>query len=86
MRQFNIYPNPFSHRISLEISSEEKETVIVSLLSKSGSIIRMFSWPLKPGINVTSLDGLRNLPAGEYGIQFKDTSGNILNTVAINKE
>lgn len=75
MDKVTVYPNPFQSRLSLELSSQENKTVIISMLNSQERIIKMFSWYVKAGTNKTDMDELGNLPAGSYHIYIKATDG-----------
>ncbi|MBC8035284.1 MAG: hypothetical protein H7Y03_14135 [Chitinophagaceae bacterium] len=86
MRQVNVYPNPFYSKISIELSSEGYENAIVSLTNDGNQIIKMFSWPLKPGTNKTALETLDALSEGTYTIAIKEETGKIISSVLIDKQ
>lgn len=85
MQRISVYPEQFISRITIEVTTEERQTAIVCLLDQSGRILRMFSWPLKPGTNKTALEGLDALPAGNYHMQVKQTTGKLLSSIALSK-
>ena len=86
MEQVTVYPNPFISKISLEITSLDNKTAIVSLLNSQERIIKMFSWNVKAGMNKTSINGLGSLPAGTYRLVLKETNGTPLHDTKITKE
>ena len=65
-------PTPFHSSVTLEINCEQNKTIIVRLVDEEGTIIRMLSWYVMRGSNVTSLTEL-TLGNGEY---FLDIMGN----------
>lgn len=86
MNKITIYPNPFTSRISVEITSEVNEHVIVSITNSEDRILKMFSWHLKPGANTTSIDRLGTLTAGTYYIHIKNSDGLALSKNVLEKE
>lgn len=85
MISMNIYPDPFTAKISLEVTCNAYESTIVSLLDNQNKIIKMFSWQLKPGTNKTSLESLGSLPQGDYYLNMKDINGTIISKKLIQK-
>lgn len=80
----SVYPVQFTDQLSLEVSVESKESVIVCLLDHELTILRMFSWPLQAGKNKVSFNDVASLPAGEYAVTIANHGGkNLFNTKVI---
>ena len=71
----SVYPDPFTDHLSLEVSVELKESVIVCMLDHEQAIVRMFSWPLQAGKNKVSFYDVKSLPAGEYSVTITNPGG-----------
>src|SRR5687768_15710868 len=61
-----VKPNPFSTTITLDISCDQSRHVIVRMFDEDGRIVKMLSWYLVKGTNVTSINELKNLTTGSY--------------------
>ena len=86
MKNITIYPSPFTQRVSVEITSDVNENLIVSMTNDQDRIIKMFSWHVRPGTNTTSIDGLGSLPSGSYCILVKNIDGTIQHKNVLHKE
>ena len=71
----SVSPNPFTSHLSLEVSVDGKESVIVSMLDHEQSIVRMFSWPLQAGKNKVSFNDVNSLGPGEYSVTVTNQGG-----------
>lgn len=80
-----IRPNPFSTTLTLDIGSEENKNIIVRMFDEKGKIIKMFSWYLVKGTNVTSINDLGNLNAGSYVLDIIDNEGTVLFSYTLEK-
>lgn len=84
--QLTARPNPFINSITVEINSPMDQHGIVRLIDGTGKIVRMLSWNLKRGLNITTLNGLKGLPDGIYYIDVVDAEGNFMHKTKIVKE
>lgn len=73
-----IFPNPFSHDVNLEVSSEKKGDIQISLFDISGKKIYQITQGLIEGTQNIKLN-LKNLilENGEYILQLKEKSGKV---------
>ena len=78
-------PTPFHSSVTLEINCEQNKTIIVRLVDEEGTIIRMLSWYVMRGSNVTSLTEL-TLGNGDYFLDIMDTDGTVLFNTKISKQ
>lgn len=83
--QVNIYPNPFTNNLSLEVLVESHLSTIVQILDQNQKIIKMMSWNLKKGSNKTTFDDLDSLAAGEYRLDIKNIDGSYLFDAKLSK-
>ncbi len=71
-------PNPFSTTITLDISCDQSRHVIVRMTERDGRIVKLFSWYLMKGTNVTAIHELRCIEDGNYIIDILDQDGVII--------
>lgn len=81
-----VRPNPFHTVLTLDISCETNRNIIVRMFSEEGKIVKMFSWYLVKGTNVTAINELGNLSNGLFVIDIIDNEGNVLFSSKIVKE
>ena len=82
----NLKPNPFSSVLNIEISCQYSKQVIVRMFNETGRIVKMFSWYLVKGINVTSLNDFKKDNSGYYLLDVIDHEGTVLYSSRIEKE
>lgn len=82
----SVYPNPFTDELCLDVSVDDKESVIVCVLDQQQAIVRMFSWPLQKGKNKASVNDAGALPAGEYTITLANGFGKNVFTAKAQKK
>ncbi len=81
----SVYPNPFTSHLSLEVSVDLKESVIVCMLDGEQTIVRMFSWPLQAGKNKVSFNDVTALATGEYSVTVTNPGGKNLFVTKVTK-
>jgi hypothetical protein len=74
----NTRPNPFTSNVIVEIVSELQAHVIVRMYDHYGKFIRIISWDMAKGRNITMLRDLEDLEDGTYILDAVDASGNTL--------
>ena len=75
----SVYPNPFDHFVTLEVTCEENQDCIILLADlQQSKIVRMMGASMKNGINRVSLDDLHSLPLGHYQLDIKTVAGYVL--------
>lgn len=79
------HPNPFLSVITLEVSVPEDKHGIVRLFDINGRIVKMISWNLKRGLNVTRLNNLEQLHDGVYILDVVDPAGQVLHKTKVVK-
>lgn len=79
-------PNPFSTVITLDVICDYSRHVIVRMFDEDGKIIKMFSWYLVKGTNVTAINDLRSIGSGTYVIDIIDNEGSVLYSTAVKKD
>lgn len=78
-------PNPFSTVITLDVICEQSRHVIVRMFEEDGKIVKMFSWYLVRGTNVTAINDLRNIGSGAYVLDIIDHEGTVLFSTRVTK-
>jgi hypothetical protein len=81
-----VRPNPFHTVLTLDVSCEINRNIIVRMFSEEGKIVKMFSWYLVKGTNVTAINELGNLSNGLFVIDIIDNEGTVLFSTKIVKE
>ena len=81
-----IRPNPFETFIALEIECTQSKNLIIRMADEQGRIVKMFSWFVVKGANVTSFNEMDSLEPGTYGLDVMDLEGELLfNTDLVKK-
>jgi hypothetical protein len=79
-------PNPFFASVTLDIMCDQNKHVIVRMFDEAGKIIRMISWYVMKGSNVTSINELNTLNNGQYFLDIIDSEGSILFNTMLTKQ
>lgn len=79
-------PNPFSTTITLDVSCEQSKHVIVRMFDADNKIVKMFSWYLVVGTNVTAINELRSVNSGSFLLDIVDHEGNVLFSTQLTKK
>ena len=81
-----IRPNPFETFIALEIECTQSKNLIIRMADEQGRIVKMFSWFVVKGANVTSFNEMDSLEPGNYCLDVMDLEGELLfNTDLVKK-
>lgn len=81
-----VRPNPFNTVLTLDVSCESNRNIIVRMFSEEGKIVKMFSWYLVKGTNVTAINELGNLSHGSFLIDIIDNEGTVLFSSKLEKQ
>jgi hypothetical protein len=79
-------PNPFFTTVTLDITCDQNKHVIVRMFDEAGKIIKMLSWYVMKGSNVTSISDLNILSNGQYFLDIIDTEGTVLFNTTLSKQ
>ena len=79
-------PNPFSTSVTLDVSCDQNKHIIVRMFDEGGKIIKMLSWYVMKGSNVTSINELNILHNGQYFLDIIDTEGTVLFNTKLSKQ
>lgn len=74
----NTRPNPFTSNVIVEIVSEHQAHIIMRLYDHGGRFIRIISWDMAKGRNITMFRDLEDLEDGTYILDAVDASGELL--------
>lgn len=80
-----VRPNPFTTVITLDISCAQNRNIIVRMFNEEGKIVKMFSWYLVKGTNVTAINDLDNVSSGIYALDIIDNEGTLLFSYELKK-
>ena len=78
-------PNPFYTSVTLEVSCEHSRHTIVRMSDPDGKIVKLFSWYLVKGSNLTTITEMTSMHSGGYSIDILDNEGNILYNTSLSK-
>ena len=81
-----VRPNPFNTVLTLDVACDSNRNIIVRMFSEEGKIVKMFSWYLVKGTNVTAINELGNLSNGLFLIDIIDNEGTVLFSSKLTKE
>ena len=79
-------PNPFFTSITLDVTCDQNKHIIVRMFDEAGKIIKMLSWYVMKGSNVTSINELNILKGGQYFLDIIDTEGTVLFNTMLSKQ
>jgi hypothetical protein len=81
-----VRPNPFFTSMTLDVTCSQGKHVIVRMFNDEEKIVKMFSWFLVKGINITNIGEVDLLPHGNYSLDIIDLEGEILYSTQLAKE
>ena len=79
-------PNPFFTSITLDVVCEQSRHTIVRMFDMNNRIVKMFSWYLVKGTNVTTINELNSLSGGTYFVDLIDSEAKVLYATNLRKE
>jgi len=79
-------PNPFFTSITLDVVCEQSRHTIVRMFDMDNRIVKMFSWYLVKGTNVTTINELNSLSGGTYFVDLIDSEARVLYATHLLKE
>ena len=78
-------PNPFFTSVTLDVICDQNKHIIVRMFDEAGKIIKMLSWYVMKGSNVTSINELQILSNGQYYLDIIDSEGTVLFNTRLSK-
>ena len=79
-------PNPFFTSVTLDVICDQNKHIIVRMFDEAGKIIKMLSWYVMKGSNVTSINELHILNNGQYYLDIIDSEGTVLFNTRLSKQ
>lgn len=83
IQKLTAYPNPFVNNVTIEVSTDKEDHVILRLRERKGKIVRMFSWNLMEGSNLCSLNDLHDLVNGDYILDAVNEDGIVMGNAKV---
>lgn len=80
-----VRPNPFFTTITLDVTAKMGKHVIVRMFNSDEKVVKMFSWFLVKGINITNIGEVDVLPIGLYSLDIVDLEGTVLYSTKLSK-
>jgi len=81
-----IRPEPFETYIALEITCVQSKHLIIRISDGQDRIVKMFSWFVVKGANVTTFNEMDSLTGGNYCLDIMDLEGEILFSTELVKQ
>ncbi len=79
-----VYPNPFSDKTNINISSTYTQNIILIIYNQLGQQMSNFKRVITKGENKISID-VSNVPSGLYNLQISNENGEIINKRILKK-
>jgi len=67
------------------VTCDQNRNIIVRMFNEEDRIVKMFSWYLVKGTNVTAINDLGNLTSGAFLIDIIDIEGTVLFSTNLSK-
>jgi hypothetical protein len=81
-----IRPNPFETLIALEVTCVQSKNIIIRMTDAQDRIVKMFSWFIVKGDNVTTFNEMGSLAPGAYSLDVMDLEGELLFSTEVVKK
>lgn len=78
-----VTPDPFTSSFTLEISCDQNLHAIVRLINSEDRIIKLFSWYLLKGANITNIDDILCNNGGKCRLDVIDKHGELLHSIDV---
>jgi hypothetical protein len=65
-----VYPNPFGHKVQVQLESEKQEKVIIRVVANNGAIVRNQVQEIGAGRSTIIVNNVADLPQGLYHLQI----------------
>jgi len=79
----NIYPNPFSNQLNIDIRSDIDQEIELFILDVLGNPILLTKEKVTKGRNLISIDMDKNNATGVYTVKIRDKDGNEDNQLVV---
>ena len=81
LKNFTLYPNPFTDNLKLQISSTKETRIIIQINNVTGQDVTSYSITLQPGENIVVLSNLQSLKPGMYYIKIISEDGKFVQKI-----
>lgn len=78
-----VNPSPFKSSFTLEISCNQNLHAIVRLINAEDRIIKLFSWYLLKGANITNIDEILCTSSGRCRLDVINQHGELLHSIDV---
>jgi hypothetical protein len=78
--------NPFETFIALEVTCVQSKNIIIRMTDAQDRIVKMFSWFIVKGDNVTTFNEMGSLAPGVYSLDVMDLEGELLFSTEVVKK
>ncbi len=78
-----VNPDPFARSFTLEISCDQNLHAIVRLINSEDRIIKLFSWYLLKGANITNIDDILFTSSGKCRLDVINQHGELLHSIDV---
>lgn len=76
----NVYPNPFSQSITLNLRSRNEETLDLQVFNQIGQVVHQDQLTVTAGVNQIEMD-FPELPAGMYSLHLQGKEGQVVRKI-----
>lgn len=83
IKEILVNPDPFTSSFTLEISSDQHLHAIVRLINSEDRIIKLFSWYLLKGANITNIDDILFTSSGKCRLDVINQHGELLHSIDV---
>ncbi|NML23244.1 hypothetical protein HHL16_20365 [Pseudoflavitalea sp. G-6-1-2] len=78
-----VNPDPFTNAFTLEINCNQNLHAIVRLINAEDRIVKLFSWYLLKGANITSIEDISSTVGGKCRLDVINQDGTLLHTIDV---
>jgi len=83
IKEILVNPDPFTRTFTLEINCEQNLHAIVRLINAEDRIIKLFSWYLLKGANITNIDDINFTISGKCRLDVINQDGALLHSIDV---
>jgi hypothetical protein len=80
-----VNPNPFIGELFVSITSDVTFNAVLRLIDTNKNVVRMIGSPLQYGENTVYIKNLSKYAAGNYQLEVKLLSGELIETTEVTK-
>lgn len=83
IKEILVNPDPFARKFTLEITCDQNLHAIVRLINSENRIIKLFSWYLLKGANITNIDDVLFTTGGKCRLDVINQHGDLLQSLDV---